>query len=150
MTKNRFDELAPVIYLLSNVMSDRIRNDLDLLCRKEHITIAQFPVLWTLYLSNTKDGLPMSEISDGLVTRASDTTRLVDRLVEAGLVSRSQSNEDRRKILINITKKGRTVFERVSPEIKLAHREQFSQLSESEMKQLIKLLNKVIWNTKGN
>ncbi len=143
--EDHFDELGRLAYLLTTIAADTTRAELEFLCRKEHITIAQYPVLWTLYLSEQPGGLAMSEISDGMVTKTSDVTRLVDRLVQGGLVTRSQSANDRRKIMVAITNEGRAVFERVTPEIKFAHREQFGHLSDRELKQFIKTLNKIIW-----
>ena len=107
---NRLDELYRDAYLLATIAADQNRLELDQVCRKFHISIAQYPVLWVLCLSDANDGVPMSEIADGLVTRAADSTRLVDRLVESGFVTRRQSAEDRRKVLVQITAKGRKVF----------------------------------------
>jgi len=45
-------------------------------------------------------------IGDQLVSRLPDVTRLADRLEEAGLVKRSRTTEDRRVVLVGITKKG--------------------------------------------
>jgi DNA-binding MarR family transcriptional regulator len=87
----------------------------------------------------------MTEIADGLVTRAADATRLVDRLVEGGLVTRHHSTADRRRVLVKVTAKGRAVFEAVTGEIKQVHREQFAHLDYAEMKTLIRLLNKLVW-----
>jgi len=145
LSDDQFDDIARLAYLLTTVAADTTRMELEMLCRKEHITIAQYPVLWTLYLSDQPEGLAMSEISDGMVTKTSDVTRLVDRLVQSELVTRTPSTDDRRKIIVSLTKKGRDVFERVTPEIKFAHREQFGHLSESELKQFVKILNKIVW-----
>jgi DNA-binding MarR family transcriptional regulator len=146
---NRLDELYRDAYLLATIAADQNRLELDQVCRKFHISIAQYPVLWVLCLSDANDGVPMSEIADGLVTRAADSTRLVDRLVESGFVTRRQSAEDRRKVLVQITAKGRKVFGEVTSEIKDVHREQFSPLSYDEVKTLINLLNKMVWRQGG-
>lgn len=146
---HRLDELYRDAYLMTTIAADQNRTELEQVCRKFHLSIAQYPVLWVLCLSDAKEGVPMSEIADGLVTRAADTTRLVDRLVEGGFVTRRQSSEDRRKVLVQITVRGRKVFEEVTAEIKSVHREQFSALSYQEVKTLIALLNKLVWRQGG-
>ncbi|MGA7834811.1 MAG: MarR family transcriptional regulator [Acidimicrobiales bacterium] len=146
---HRLDELYRDAYLMATIAADQSRAELDQVCQKFHISIAQYPVLWVLCLSNEKDGVPMSEVADGLVTRAADTTRLVDRLIDSGLVSRRQSSDDRRKVLVQATAKGRKVFEEVTVEIKSVHRKQFSSLSYDEVKMLIRLLNKLVWRQGG-
>ena len=146
---HRLDELYRDAYLLGTIVADQNRLELDQVCRKFHISIAQYPVLWTLCLSDSKGGVPMSEVADGLVTRAADATRLVDRLVEGGFVTRRQSIEDRRKVIVRATAKGRKVFESVTAEIKEVHREQFASLSYDEVKTLINLLNKLVWRPGG-
>ncbi|WP_405639377.1 MarR family winged helix-turn-helix transcriptional regulator [Streptomyces sp. NBC_00019] len=49
-------------------------------------------------------------LADDLILTSSGTTRLIDRMEEAGLVRRVPSPEDRRSILVEPTDHGRTVF----------------------------------------
>jgi DNA-binding MarR family transcriptional regulator len=61
--------------------------------RTEDLTHSQYVAPWTLCLADDADvGIPVSAVSDGLLNRASDTTRLLDRLEKAGLVERRRSN----------------------------------------------------------
>jgi DNA-binding MarR family transcriptional regulator len=51
--------------------------------------------------------LTMTELADqALVSRAS-TTRLVDRLVERGWVERRHDDQDRRRVMVQLTERGR-------------------------------------------
>src|SRR2546421_4872425 len=52
------------------------------------------------------DGLPCQEVGARMITRVPDVTRLVDRLEAAGLVERNRTTEDRRVVMIKITRKG--------------------------------------------
>ena len=52
------------------------------------ISHALYAALWVLCLADAPDGLPMGALADGLLTRAADTTRLVDRLVKRRLATR--------------------------------------------------------------
>ncbi len=49
-------------------------------------------------------------LADDLTLTSSGTTRLIDRMEEAGLVRRVPSPEDRRSVLVEPTDHGRTVF----------------------------------------
>ena len=62
------------------------------------LTFAQYNVLRILR-GAVAGGLSCSEISERMVTRDSDITRLLDRLEVRGLVERSRSREDRRVVL---------------------------------------------------
>jgi DNA-binding MarR family transcriptional regulator len=49
-------------------------------------------------------------LADELTLTSGGTTRLIDRMEEAGLVRRLPSREDRRSVLVEPTDQGRTVF----------------------------------------
>jgi DNA-binding MarR family transcriptional regulator len=71
----------------------------------------------------------MRTVPDGLLTRAADATRLVDRLARDGYVTRANSEEDRRVVLVRATRSGRALFQRLTASIKELHRSQWSALS---------------------
>jgi DNA-binding MarR family transcriptional regulator len=53
----------------------------------------------------------MSEIADAIVHSTGGTTRLIDRMVEEGLVERQACPKDRRAIHVAITESGNTRFD---------------------------------------
>jgi DNA-binding MarR family transcriptional regulator len=70
--------------------------------------LAWYDVLWIL--ERTPDQrLRMSALADQLVLTRFNVTRLVDRLVEAGLVARRQTKEDGRGFYAVLTEKGRAL-----------------------------------------
>jgi len=70
--------------------------------------LAWYDVLWIL--ERTPDQrLRMSALADQLVLTRFNVTRLVDRLVEAGLVARRQTKEDGRGSYAVVTEKGRAL-----------------------------------------
>ena len=70
--------------------------------------LAWYDVLWIL--ERTPDQrLRMSALADQLVLTRFNVTRLVDRLVEAGLVARRQTKEDGRGFYAVVTEKGRVL-----------------------------------------
>ncbi|MGW0842854.1 MarR family winged helix-turn-helix transcriptional regulator [Streptomyces sp. NPDC002787] len=54
------------------------------------------------------------QLADDLTLTSSGTTRLIDRMEEAGLVRRVPSPEDRRVVLVEPTAEGRTAFLRAA------------------------------------
>src|SRR4051812_2283748 len=57
--------------------------------------------------------LSLKELGELLIAEAGHPSRLVDRLVEAGLVARTPAEDDRRRIVLELTPKGRRVEKRV-------------------------------------
>ena len=87
----------------------------------------------------------MGAIADGLVNKASDTTRLIDRLLQAGLVVRAPSDADRRVVLVRPTTKGRRVLARLVPSMREFHRREWTALTATELRELNRLLAKALW-----
>ena len=88
--------------------------------------------------------LSLGDITDGLLFRTSDVSRLIDRLVKNGLVNRTICPENRRKIELEITDHGLEVISQSVPKIENAldgfYREQFS---EEERVQLIDMMKRI-------
>ena len=80
--------------------------------------------------------LSSSEIGDMLAIARSQMTHSVDRLIELGMVEREHSKEDRRKIRISLTGKGRSTLERVDNSINNRLKEKLAILSDDELKKL--------------
>ncbi|MEA2411255.1 MAG: MarR family transcriptional regulator, organic hydroperoxide resistance regulator [Thermoleophilaceae bacterium] len=57
--------------------------------------------------------LSLKELGELLIAEAGHPSRLVDRLVEAGLVARRPADGDRRRIVLSLTQKGRRLEKRV-------------------------------------
>lgn len=144
---SRAAELGRLVHLNVLIAADRDREQLDERCRTEAITLAQYAALWVLCLAEAPDGVPTGALADGLITRQPDVTRLVDRLVRAGLARRAPSPHDRRVVLVAATDEGRAVFERLTPMITDYHERQWSHLTYAELKQLHTLLAKALWGT---
>jgi DNA-binding MarR family transcriptional regulator len=86
------------------------------------------------------EGLCRNEIRDRLLTRMPDVTRLLDRMEEAGLVSRTRSAEDRRQVGTHLTDRGRELVDRLDEVVAEEHRKRLGHLNESQLKTLVELL----------
>jgi DNA-binding MarR family transcriptional regulator len=86
------------------------------------------------------EGLGRNEVRERLVYPVADATRLLDRLVEMGLVVRTRGGEDRRVVVARITRAG---LDRISPldaVMERLHRRQVGHLGERKLRTLIGLL----------
>jgi DNA-binding MarR family transcriptional regulator len=140
------DQIAREAHLNVLIAAGRFTDEMDQICRTEGLTGQQFSVLWVICLhEDSARGIPMRAIADGLVNRASDTTRLIDRLLEGGLVTRAPSETDRRVVLVRPTAKGRRILARLVPNMRDFHRREWSALSKTELRELNRLLAKALW-----
>jgi DNA-binding MarR family transcriptional regulator len=144
--EDRRDWLGREAFVTLYVVGNHFEEQLDALCREEGISHPQYSALWVICLSEEPAGVPMGSLADGLLHRAADTTRLVDRLVTGGLVTRTPSSHDRRVVLVKPTPRGRRVFENATTRIKALHREQFGALTQQEIAEVTRLLNKAFWS----
>jgi DNA-binding MarR family transcriptional regulator len=88
-------------------------------------------------------GVPCQVIGDQLVSRLPDVTRLVDRLEQAGLVKRSRTPEDRRLVLVGITKKGLALLAELDKPLAELNKGLLRHMTKGELAELSRLLTKV-------
>ncbi|HXC51276.1 MAG TPA: MarR family transcriptional regulator [Candidatus Limnocylindrales bacterium] len=139
------DKLAREAFINLFLASGRLTAEVEQLCREEQITMSHFTVLWFLSQREEPEGVPMGTVIDGHLNRASDATRLADRLTSLGYIERLASPADRRVVLVRVTDAGRDVFLRLTRRIRALHREQWKALSAKELRELRRLLVKVMW-----
>lgn len=71
------------------------------------------PELRVLVLASTRGSLTCAEVGAELGVHASNATRRVDRLVDAGLLHRRPSPSDRRYVEVTLTERGADLVNRV-------------------------------------
>ncbi len=104
------------------------------------LTPTQYNVLRILRGAG-RTGASCSDISERLVTKDSDITRLLDRLEGRGLISREREAKDRRVIITRITNDGLQVLAGLDKPIAQCHRRQLGHLGEKRLASLGKLLD---------
>ena len=100
------------------------------------LSIQQFNVLRILRGCKQKPA-SLQYITSRMIHKTSNTTRIVDRLLEKKLVERKPCAENRRMVEINITKGGLKVLTTIDPVIDKKESEVASRLSEKELKTLL-------------
>ena len=100
------------------------------------LSIQQFNVLRILRGCKEKP-VSLQYITSRMIHKTSNTTRIVDRLLEKKLVERKPCAENRRMVEINITKVGLKVLASIDPVIDKKESEVASRLSEKELTTLL-------------
>ena len=103
------------------------------------ITPTQFNVLRILRGAGA-GGLCRNEIGDRLVAQVPDVTRLLDRLVEMGLIARERDTVDRRQVVARITRDGLRLLASLDEPTEAMHRDQLGHLGPEKLEHLITLL----------
>jgi DNA-binding MarR family transcriptional regulator len=125
---------------LSIVRSATVLEDaFEQMLRPSGLTIAQFNVLRILRGAEP-DGLCRNEVRDRLLTRMPDVTRLLDRMEEAGLVTRERSTADRRLVTTRITRQGRKLVDGLDETVLAHHAREFAHMDRAQLRALIDLL----------
>jgi DNA-binding MarR family transcriptional regulator len=106
------------------------------------ISIQQFNVLRIL---RGQKGVAanLSTVQERMVNRMSNTTRIIDKLIDKEYVERSICKNNRRKIELFITEEGLSLLKKVDPIVDQAEAEITQELKSSEQEQLFSLLKKI-------
>ena len=107
------------------------------------LPLSKFEVL--LKLADAPGGrMRMLELADSVLLSKSGLSRLIDRMVESGLVRRERCPSDRRGAFAVITDEGGRVLRRAAPVHLRGIQEHFARhLEDGEVRQLTSLLGKV-------
>jgi DNA-binding MarR family transcriptional regulator len=108
--------------------------------------LSWFELLWAVKRSPT--GRPrMSELAEWLTLSRGGITKLVDRLEQAGYLTRVACSEDRRGLQAELTPGGEKMLEEMRAVYESEVRQHLSTLSASEAKLLAETLEKVTAST---
>jgi DNA-binding MarR family transcriptional regulator len=109
------------------------------------ISLQQFNVLRIL---RGRKGKPanLKTVQKRMIHKMSNTTRLIDKLINKKLVNRKICEDNRRKIDITITEKGLDLLAQLDTQIQNTEAEILYPLNLDEQKILRGLINKIILN----
>ncbi len=116
-------------------------DDVDRQVLRQHsLSVRQYSALYHL---DTERGLSINDLSKRLICDKSNTTRLVERLKQEGLVIREQDQIDRRFVSVRITEKGDSIRQ----EALIAHQKsvdaRFESLAQNDQATLRQLLSRL-------
>lgn len=114
---------------------------------KGSVSYAQFFLLG--YLAN-ENYLTMTDISKKMGHSTAAATGLVDRLEKLGYVQRLHASEDRRKVMVQITRKGIDLVERIREDITSSLVTLMVDLDQNEQDALLKTYGKISTYVRSN
>ena len=85
----------------------------------------------------------LSTVQDRMVNKMSNTTRLIDKLIQKKLVKRNICKENRRKIELFITKDGLGFLKKIDPITDGIEKKILSNLSSKDLNSLISMLSSI-------
>lgn len=138
-TARRFDSPEQEAFLNLWRTYDRLRAFEDELFASFELTPQQYNVLRLLQAEHG-ESLPTLTLAERLVSRAPDITRMLDKLEQRQLITRTRSELDRRTVLVGIGAAGKALVERIAGPLRECHARQLGHLSATELKALTSLL----------
>ncbi len=133
-------ERRTIIHLM--LVNNHIQDVLAQALKPYDVSIQQFNVLRIL---RGQKGEPanLSTLNDRMVSRMSNTTRLVDKLILKGLTERNTCSENRRKVEIRLTPEGINALSKMDRAVERAEKELMSALDTKEIIVLNQLLDQI-------
>ncbi|MEO8355461.1 MAG: MarR family transcriptional regulator [Chloroflexota bacterium] len=121
-----------------DVFMHRSMRGLSRFAKSTGLSMPQFSILMQLH---HKGACGMSAISERFDVSAAAASQLVDKLVHAGYIERTEDPNDRRAKLLDLSPKGRELIERGASERYRWMKELTSQLSTQEQEQVAEALS---------
>ena len=134
------------IYLLDNLIRSIVRK-YEMIESKNrafrHLTALTITEIKTIYAIGDEEPKTMKEIARALDVSVSTPTTTINRLIDKDYVNRFTGVEDRRQVLVELTKEGRKILKEIR-RIKIETTEfVLRMLDEGEINSLKKILQKV-------
>lgn len=126
-------------------LDSAVSRDLDR--RMAHLEIARGKgKITALFLVDDYPGVRPSQIADVLMRDRPATGRIIDRLVEAGVIRREVSAKDQRAQALFITEKGHALSQEVREIIRAQEAEFFDFIAPEDRAQFMQMLKRVYLN----
>ncbi|MET0866964.1 MAG: MarR family transcriptional regulator [Pseudorhodoplanes sp.] len=119
--------------LIEGEIRSRLRENFD-------VTLPRFDLM--AQLDKSPNGMTLGELSQRMMVSNGNVTGLVERLVSLNMVERKPAPNDRRAMIVTLTPDGRRTFRSLARTHEGWVAEIFSDLSQTEMDTLMKLLSK--------
>ena len=136
--KGPFDSLEQEAMLGILRTSDLLENRLARLLREHGLTPSQYNAM--RIMRGEGEPMPCLEVAGRMIQVAPAITRVVDQLVDRGLIEKQQSGQDRRVFLVGLTSAGARVLKKLDAPIQALHQSLLGHVSNSDLKTLNKIL----------
>jgi DNA-binding MarR family transcriptional regulator len=138
-SQRRFDSPEQEAFLGLWRTFDRLRALEEELFAKYGLTPQQYNALRLLRAARPGT-LRTLDLTESLVSRAPDTTRLLDKLAERGLIERTRLDTNRREVRVGITAAGIALLDQLQEPLRDCHARQLGHLTRAQLRDLTALL----------
>jgi DNA-binding MarR family transcriptional regulator len=122
--------------------ADSLAQEAEQLIKSHGLTGAQYNVLRILRGAEP-EGLLCRGISERMISRDPDITRLLDRMEKRDLITRERQTEDRRVIKTRITPEGLNCLKKLDQPVGELHQKQFGHMKGARKSVLSELLEEI-------
>ena len=120
-----------------------LHDDANALLKPWGISHPEYNILMMLY-GTEGHALNPSQLAEAAGEKSANITRLADSLCDKGLIERTASDEDRRKVSLSLSRQGLAMIDDFMPAICALLERQTAGLKASETAQLVRLLKKFL------
>ena len=139
--KRAFDSVEQEAMLSVMRTSDLLENRLARLLREHELTPSQYNALRILRGEGTP--MPCLEVAARMIQVAPAITRVIDQLLDRGLIHKTQSEEDRRVFLVHLTASGKLLLRILDQPILELHQTLLGKVATADLKKLIRTLEAI-------
>jgi DNA-binding MarR family transcriptional regulator len=122
--------------------ADQLAVPMNEVLREAGLSAPQYNILRILR-GSVGEGLACGEISECMVRRDPDLTRLLDRLETRGLVTRARGTADRRVVLASITREGLDLLASLDEPVQESVRKTLAHVPEKRLRTLVDILEEI-------
>ncbi len=124
------------------ILGHQLTDDVSMALKPMDITEPQFNVLRILR-GQKGNPITVQEIQSRMIQRTSNVTRIIDKLLVKGFVSRAECAHNRRKMDICITSEGEAYLLQLDAILESLHKPMIDKLTAEELTELNELLIKL-------
>jgi DNA-binding MarR family transcriptional regulator len=139
MNSRTTTHLEDYIFVSILKTADFLSREAEQVIKSGGLTAAQYNVLRILRGAEPT-GLLCRGISERMISRDPDITRLLDRMEQHKWITRERQTDDRRVIMTRITEEGLKLLKTLDRPVHELHRNQFRHMPGARLKQLAELL----------
>ena len=143
-----FESKAQEAMLSLVVAAASVRDQGERRCREHGLSFSHYNVLRILR-GAPKEGYARCDIIGRMLDPAPDVTRLIDTLVDKGLVKRERCSEDRRRTMHWITDDGRRKLDEMQQDMTELHVRFGRHFTEEELAELTALCERIFSSETG-
>jgi len=132
------DKPLSLVHVLSNRVERAFYVEIE---RKFGVTLAEWRVLLTL---TSEPGVSAAEITNRWAMEKMSVNRVIQRLVNRRFVTRDRDPDDARSYKLEMTTKGRELYEKIAPSVEKRDSELMAAIDSDEVDAMVRALQKII------